>query len=182
MMETEVCTRRVGVCEEPLTAKNPYCAADESPLSHLEDYRDCYLKKNRRDSSHSDLISMIHDLNQPELRGRVFDMETNGSEIEFQEEVFEKQIDVDNLLTRYSVDHILINRDQRIPKPLSVSRCLEGWSLGDIPLGILTRLGNWFPDNSGGGLVSSTRVASSFVIPYFQKQLGTGKKSLSSHV
>ena len=86
--------------------------ANESIYPTYEDYTRGYLKKNRRDSNHSDLIAMIEGLNRPELSGRVFDMETNGSDILGQHGFFVHNIAVDNLIARYSVDFVLMNFDR----------------------------------------------------------------------
>ena len=86
--------------------------ANESLIESPEDYQRCYLKKNRRDSSYSDIIGMIEGLNAPQLVDRVFEMASNGSEIDAQKVFFEEQIDLPNLMMKYGIDYILTNIDR----------------------------------------------------------------------
>jgi hypothetical protein len=85
---------------------------NEQVYPFIEDYPRCYLKKNRRDSNHADLIAMCANLNAPHLVGRVFEMEGNGSDVASQRTFFENEIDLDNILVKYGVDHILANHDR----------------------------------------------------------------------
>ena len=85
---------------------------NESIMPNPKDYSHCYPKRNRRDSNHSDLIDMIESLNELNLVGRVFDMGTNGSDIEDQKSFFEEHIDRSNILCKYGVDYVLANLDR----------------------------------------------------------------------
>lgn len=96
----------------PVFIQNNLLRGNESVYAAPDHYERCYLKKNRRNSNHSDLVGLIANLNAPALACRVFEMAGNGSDIAGQKAFFETQIDLPNLLKKYGVDSVLANHDR----------------------------------------------------------------------